>query len=117
MAPKEKVWEVLVSVLKSYPLKNIDEEKAYIETVELKSQLFWKAPHKKHQDFSGYSSVIRVQLEYQKPFSYVFVNKKVYKQKGFISSKEEVPSDQLEESLLLYRIGRELKIRSLLNRL
>lgn len=116
-APKEKVWEVLVAVFKSYPLKTIDEDKGYIETGELKASHFWKPPHRSRENFTGYSSMIRVRLSYHRPISHVYIDKKVYKQKGFISSKQEVPSDLLEESILLYRIGRELSIRSRLDKL
>ncbi len=111
-APKDKVWEVLVAVFKAYPLKTIDDQTGYIETQTLKATRFWKAPHQKNQDFSGYSSVITVRLSYTKPFARVFIDKKVYRQKGFISSKEEIPSDSLEEAVLLYKIARELEVRS-----
>ena len=111
-APKEKVWEVLVETLKSYPLKTIDEQQSYIETEALSGDRFWKAPHQKQKDFSGYSSVISLRLNYTPPLSRVFINKKVYKQKGFISSKKQIPSDFLEETVLLYQIARELKVRS-----
>ena len=115
-APREKVWEVLVAVFKDYPLKTIDEQRGYIETEVLKADRFWKAPHHKNLDFSGYSSVILISLEYKKPMARVFIDKKIYKQKGFISSKKEVPSDLLEENLLLYRVARELTVRSQLKK-
>ncbi len=113
---KDKVWEVLVAVLKSYPLKTIDEQSGYIETKRLRSQQFWKAPHQKDQDLTGYSSVITITLNYEEPISTVSIDKKVYKQEGFISREEEIPSDLLEESILLYRVERELSIRSRLSR-
>ena len=115
-APREKVWQALVAVFKSYPLKIIDDHKGYIETEVLKANRFWKAPHMVNQDFSGYSSVITVRLSYEKPIARVFIDKKVYKQKGFISSREEIPSDLLEETVLFYRVARELSIQSQLNR-
>ena len=111
LASREEIWEALVAILKSYPLKTIDEQKGYIETKELKANQFWKGSHQKNQDFFGYRSVISVQLNYEKPIAKVFIHKKIYQQKGFISSKREVPSDFLEEAVLLYRLGRELKIR------
>lgn len=107
----------MVAVLKSYPLKTIDEQKGYIETEVLKADRFWKAPHQKNLDFSGYSSVIIARLDYERPIARVFIDKKVYKQKGFISSKKEIPSNLLEENLILYRIARELSIRSQLSKL
>ena len=114
---REEVWGVLVAVLKSYPLKTIDEKKGYIETEVLNANRFWKPPHAGNKDFSGYSSVITVRLNYKKPISRVFIDKRVYKQKGFISNKKEVTSDLLEETVLLYQISRELNIRSRLSRL
>lgn len=117
LASREKVWKVIVAVFKSYPLKSIDEEKGYLETEELKANQFWSPPHQENQDFSGYSSVIQVQLNYDHPLSWVYITKKIYKQKGFISSKMSIPSDQLEESIFLYRIGRELHLQTMLNKL
>ena len=116
-APRHKVWEALVAVLKSYPLKTIDEQKGYIETKVLQANHFWKPPHLKDFDFSGYSSVILVSLEYNKPIARVFIDKKVYKQKGFMSPKKEVPFNSLEENILLYQVARELAIRSKLDRI
>ena len=116
-ANKEKVWKILVKTFKNYPLKTIDEQLGYIETEVIKSANFWKAPHQKQKDFFGYSYILRVNLNYDKPISTVIINKKVYKQKGFISQKQDVASDHLEETVLLYQIARELEVQSLLNRL
>ena len=114
---KEKVWTVLVEIFKKYPLKTIDEQLGYIETEIMKSADFWTAPHQKQKDFSGYSYFLKVNLKYNKPVSNVLITKKVYKQKGFISKKQEVPSDQLEETALIYQINRELEVQSILKRL
>ena len=116
---KEKVWKVLVEIFKTYPLKTIDEQLGYIETEVIKSSnsQFWKAPHQKKKDFSGYSYILKVNLNYNRPISTVTVNKKVYKQKGFISQKQPAPSDHLEEISLIYQISRELEVQSLLKRL
>ena len=115
---REKVWTVLVEIFKTYPLKTIDEQLGYIETETIKSSdsKFWKAPYQKRKDFSGYSYFIKINLNYKKPISTVTVNKKIYKQKGFISQKQEIPSDHLEETALLYEIARELEIQALLKR-
>ncbi|MCZ0932413.1 MAG: hypothetical protein OXJ52_04585 [Oligoflexia bacterium] len=114
---KEKVWKTLVEIFKSYPLKTIDEPLGYIETEVIKSANFWKAPHQKKKDFSGYSYVLKASLNYNKPISTVTINKKVYKQKGFISQKQEAASDHLEETALLYQIARELEVQALLKKL
>jgi len=116
-APREKVWKALVAVFKSYPLKTIDDQRGYIETKVLKANHFWKPPHLANQDFAGYSSVITVRLSYTKPLTTVFIDKKVYKQEGFISSKKKIPFDLLEEAVLFYRIIRELSVQSQLSRM
>ena len=116
-APRDKVWEALVAVLKPYPLKIIDERLGYIETERLEAGRFWKAPYQKDRDLSGYSSVIKVRMSYRRSIAKVFIDKKVYRQKGFMSSQEEIPSDFLEETVLLYRLATELGIRSRLERL
>ena len=114
---KEKVWKTLVEIFKSYPLKTIDEPLGYIETEVMESADFWKAPHQKKKDFSGYSQILKVNLKYNRPISTVAITKKVYKQKGFISQKQEMPSDYLEETALLYQVSRELEVQSLLQKL
>ena len=117
VANKEQAWKVLVEIFKNYPLKTIDEQLGYIETEVIKSANIWKAPHQKKKDFSGYSYMIKVNLNYKKPISTISINKKIYKQKGFISHKQEIPSDNLEETALLYKINRELEVQALLKKL
>lgn len=115
-APKEKIWEAAIKVLKIYPLKTINEDRAYIETEELKAHLFWKGPYQRRKDFAGYSSVILLRMNHQGSGTKVFIEKKVYKQKGFVSRKELVPSDGVEERVLLYRIARELSVEAALSK-
>ena len=114
---KEKVWKVLVEIFKKYPLKTIDDQLGYIETEVMKSARFWKAPHQKKKDFTGYSYLLKVNLKYNRPISTVTITKKIYKQKGFISTKQEMPSDGLEETALIYQINRELEVQSQLKKL
>ena len=116
-ADREAVWKVLVEIFKTYPLKTIDESLGYIETKTIKGANIWTAPHQKKTDFSGYSYFIKVNLDYDRPISNVLISKKVYKQKGFISNKQEVSSDHLEETALLYQIARELEVQHLLKKL
>ena len=111
---KEKAWKTLVEIFKDYPLKTINEDLGYIETEVIKGSHVWKPPHQKKKDFSGYSYILQVSLQYNSPISTITINKKVYKQKGFISQKQEIPSDRLEETALLYQINRELEIQALL---
>ncbi|MBC6415418.1 MAG: hypothetical protein GDA46_03400 [Bdellovibrionales bacterium] len=108
-------WKTMVKVFKAYPLKTIDPHLAYIETEEMKGDRFWKAPHEEDQNFYGYSYIIKAHLNYKEPISTVTISKKIYRQKGFISKKEELPSDYLEETALFYHILRELELKKKLN--
>ena len=107
------MWKTMVKVFKPYPIKNIDPQIGYIETELIKGDQVWKAPYQ--ADSYGYSYTIQAYLTYKKPVSNVNIHKKVYKQKGFISEKEEVPSDYLEEAILFYNILRELELRKKLD--
>lgn len=115
MVDRDTMWKVMVQVFKPYPLKNIDPQIGYIETEVIKGDQFWKAPYQKEKKFYGYSSTLQAHLNYKKPISTVSIYKKVYKQRGFISEKEEVPSDYMEEALLFYHIIRELELRKKLD--
>ncbi|MCY4321783.1 MAG: hypothetical protein OXC37_05215 [Bdellovibrionaceae bacterium] len=112
-----KVWKILVEIFKTYPLKTIDEQLGYIETEVIKSGNIWKPPHQKQKDFSGYSYILKINLNYTKPISSVTIRKKANIQKGFLSKKQEIASDGLEEASLIYKINRELEVQSILNKL
>ena len=103
------MWKTMVKVFKSYPLKTIDPHLAYIETEEIKGAQFWKAPYEE-EILYGYSYILKAYLHYKKPVSTVKIHKKIYRQKGFISKKEEVPSNYMEETALFYHIMRELEL-------
>lgn len=111
-SPKEQTWEALIYVLKSYPTKIIDRDKGYIETEELIGNNYWKAPHQKQLNTSGSRAVIKAQLTYKKPYSRVDIQKIIYMQSDFFSAAQEIPSDTLEEQKILYRVKRELYIKS-----
>ena len=115
-ASREDVWETLVALFKSYPVKVMDEDSGYIETERLRGKHFWTAPHQKKMQTGGLSAVIKVNLEYERPYSRVYVTKRVYRQSSILSSPEEIPSDLFEERIFLYRLGRELLIRKALKR-
>ena len=115
MAEQQEVWKTLIKVLKSYPLKSIDKKSGSIETKIIKGSNIWKAPHKSHKDFYGYSYKIIAKLSYNPPLSIVTIEKKAYRQKGFLSEKKEVASSLLEEQALLYEIAREIELKQLLD--
>ena len=111
---QDVMWKTMVKVFKLYPLKTIDPHLAYIETEEIKGEQFWKAPYEK-ESLYGYSYILKAYLHYKKPVSTVAIHKKIYRQKGFISKKEEIPSNYMEEASLFYHIMRELELRRALD--
>jgi len=106
---RESMWKTMVKVFKPYPLKNIDPKKGNIETELIKGGQVWKAPFEKAR--YGYSYKIQAYLTYKEPISTVSIYKTLYKQTGFISEKQIIPSDHMEESLLFYQIFRELELK------
>ena len=113
VAPKEKVWEVVVAIFKrDYPIKAIDAGSKTIETKARTRDQIWKAPYAEKKDLSGLSSTLFVEVIDREHSSKVIVRKKNYQQSGFFSEKKEIPSDLIEESLVLYKIAKELRFRS-----
>ena len=114
---RQKVWKTLIKVMKAYPLKNIDKKAGYIETKIIKGPDIWKPPHKTDKDFYGHSYKIMAKLTYREPLSTVNIDKKVYKQKGFLAEKKMISSDHLEEQALLYEVAREIELKNLLDKM
>ena len=115
-APREKVWEALVVVFKPYPMKIIEGDRGYIETEPLKGSRLWKAPGQKSSALSGHSAVITARISGAGPVIRVFIHKRLYRRKGFISQEEEILSDGLEEAILFRRLALELRVKSLMEK-
>lgn len=109
-ASREKTWESLVSILKAYPIKIIDQSNFYMKTETFKGEKFWKAPHQQNLEPRGLKYFLEVRVTGNKSFSQVEIIKTIYKQKSFFSTAKKIPSDLLEEHSLLYRLKRELYI-------
>ena len=110
-ASRREVWETLVAIFKDYPVKAMDERKGYIETERLHGKNFWTAPHQDKMRTGGLSSVLKVNIEYRRPYTKVYVLKQTHRRGTILSSPEDIPSDFFEEHVFLYRLGRELLIR------
>ena len=113
VAPKDKVWEVVVAVFRrDYPIKKINEATRTIETVPRRREQIWHPPFGEKKDLSGISSTLFVEVIERKKSSKVIIRKKLDQQAGFFSEKKELSSDLIEESLILYKIAKELRFRS-----
>ena len=115
------VWRATQLVLQDYPIRVSDSTTGILETKQMKGD-HWVPPHQEGEDMkSGLRyrlriKVVKVRLE-KGVATKVIIHKKVTLQRDFFASLETLPSDGLEETAILYRIGRELQIDKVLERL
>ena len=115
-APKGLVWESLITVLKPYPTDELNEKKGFIKTEEMNINTLWKPVNKKKP--LGFKYSLSIYIRPKNPLeTRVIVIKKIKNQKTFFSKTYIIPSDLLEEDEILYRLGREIKIRKLIKKL
>ena len=115
-ASRSRVWEALIQVFSAYKLQISDEEKGLIKTRLITGSNVWTPAHDEDKDISGISYYITAKLIYDKPHATVTITKKIKQKKGFLSDSKTIPSDLMEEQQLLYRLGRELRIKRLIKR-
>ena len=114
---KETAWEALLLVLKNYPKKNINKDAGTIETETLRTSQIWQPIGTNKQKIVGLSYTIKADLSYRSPYIYATIQKTLKQKKDFFSKSKFVASDLLEEQTLLYRLGREIKIKRLTRKL
>ena len=115
-APRSVVWEALIQAFSSYKLKSSDEERGLIETELITGTDVWTPAHDEERDTLGFQNRITAQLFYSKPHATVIIKKKLKRKRGFLSRSEKLPSDFLEEEVLLYRLEREIHIRRMIQK-
>ena len=116
-AKKETAWEALLLVLKSYPKKNINKDAGTIETEMLRALQIWQPVGTNKQKIAGLSYTIKISLAYRPPYTHATIQKTILQKRDFFSKSELLASDLLEEQTLLYRLGREIKIKKLTKKL
>ena len=115
-ASRSKVWEALIQVFTPYKLEISDEERGLIKTKLILGSNVWTPAHDEDKDISGVNYYITAKLVYDKPHATVTITKKMKQKKGFLFDSKTIPSDLMEEQLLLYRLGRELRIKKLIKK-
>lgn len=111
-AKYEETWRALQQSIMPYPLRMNNMDTGQIQTVMIKnsSSSAFKRPGEKRKS-SGYRYRLYfnvAKISDQK--TRVSISKKAELVRDFISNPEERQSDGLEENVLLYRIGREIRI-------
>ena len=111
----DQVWKSVMLAMEAYSIEEEDREKGFLRTEVIKGLSAWKPPFAEDkqknlsQSYVIYVHLVRGMTGFQ-PGVQVRVLKKVFVQKGFINEPERVPSDGLEEKMILYRIMREIDI-------
>ena len=110
----EKVWRAAQIALKKYPLKINNIDKGLLETDLIKGYEIWTPPYKAKYSEAGlkYRIVIRTirgKIKGQSAVK-VVVFKEIIKKRDFFAESEKLPTDGLEETMIQYRIGREIQI-------
>lgn len=114
---KEIAWEALLEVFKPYPKATISEESGFIETEELRGSQVWQPAHTKTQPSGIIYYRLKAVLTEDPPYTYVRIKKTSKRKRDFFSKPETVASDFLEEQALLYRLGREIQIKRLIQKI
>jgi hypothetical protein len=119
-AKYEDVEAALKLAMLRYPQRVDNTEAGIFETDYVKGDSRFKAPHVNTEYPSGYRYRILIRLVRGKtdsrPAVKVVVLKQIEQVQDFFAEPAQLPSDGLEESVILYRIGRELTINKALQR-
>ena len=116
----DKVWRATQIALQHYPMRINNMDKGILETEILKGGQAWNPPHNPGQIRGGkrYHLKLRVvkgKVQGRSAIK-VVIKKDIEHQSDFFADTKKLPSDGLEERVLLYRIKRELEIDRALQR-
>ena len=113
----EDVWRAAQLALQeptSYPLRINNMDTGVFETELIKGSQVWRPPEAAEVSGGGYAYKIILRVikgnSNGKPSFKVTVQKEVQIHRDFFSEPEKIPSDGLEEKVILYRVDRELQI-------
>lgn len=119
-AKYEEVEAAIKQAMIRYPQRIDNTDAGIFETDYVKGEARFRAPHKEVDYSSGYRYRILLRLvrgrSTEKPAIRVLVTKQIELARDFFSDPDQVTSDGLEESVILYRVGRELSIARAISR-
>lgn len=124
LATYETVWNAVNSVLENYSVVRIERDAGIIETdwaqVRFNTALY-EIPDKE-EFLESVKSRIKIKLskglvaQSGQPAVRVQVVKELSEYKNFVLDYERVPTDTIEERVILYRIGQRIRIAEALRR-
>jgi hypothetical protein len=113
----EETWRAVQQSIIAYPLKVNNMDVGQIQTTAVRGSTQFKPPSLIKTNVGGqrYTLTINVLKEGPK-LTKVTIIKDMVLHRDFISSPESQDSDGLEESVILYRIGREIDVEKIILR-
>jgi hypothetical protein len=113
-AKYEEVEAALKQAMIRYPQRVDNTDAGIFETDYVKGEARFKSPQATDDFSSGYRYRVLIRMvrgrSTEKPAIRVLVTKQIELARDFFANPEQQGSDGLEESVILYRIGRELSI-------
>jgi hypothetical protein len=114
-AKYDEIETALKTAMVHYPTRVDNTEAGIFETDFVKGDSRFKPPHKPNEEYtSGYRYRLIVRLvrgnDAGRSAVKVVVLKQIELARDFFATTENIQSDGLEERVILYRIGRELRI-------
>ena len=107
----EETWRAIQQSIMPYPLRVNNMDTGQIQTTLIKGASAFTPPHTDESPSGGYRYRLHFNvLKLSEKRTKVAISKKAELARDFFSDPEEQGSDGLEESILLYRIGREIAI-------
>ena len=114
-AKPHEIWRILEDMFSGYKLQIKNTRKGILKLAPLKGSACF-APSPNVVQSSGVICQILVTVKYKKPFARISVIKYMTLKKSYLSKREPVSSDKLQEHLILYRLKRELRISKLVKK-
>ena len=116
----DEVWRSVNVVLQPYPLRVSNVDQGLLETDVVRGQRIFGPPYKSEIASNGESynlsiRVIKGNLE-TRPATKVTIVRDTQLQRDFFSDPKTLPSDGMEEKVILYRIAREIQIERALTK-
>lgn len=116
----DTVWRAAQIALQSYPMRINNMDSGVIETEGIRGYKAWTPPYNPNATSGGLNYVLNVRLikgsTDGRESIKVSILKSIELNPDFFADVKKMPSDGLEEKVILYRISRELQIEKVLEK-
>lgn len=114
----DTVWRATQQAMLNYPMNINNMDTGTLQTLYITGKNRYQAPHDKAVLPNGFQYRINIKILASKDNkkTRISINKQPRLQRDFFSDPKDLVSDGYEEKALLYRIGREIRIETILKR-